>query len=181
MMTFASTSTLLLLCAGCGALSLGFGSCGSSASGGAEGAADSGARDTSARDVLASVDSGTAVDSGGGFDAGSMEASAPDAGDAAGACGQPLTGHGTTCDGCIATNCESTWCACAGDTVDVDGGPGCLEYVKCVEDCVATDAGSPSDCLTTICAVSPFTMPEQQAGHSFVDCQVQYCAGECGQ
>jgi len=180
MKTIASTWTLLLVCAGCGVLSLGFGSCGSS-SNGTEAVPDSGARDTGSKDVSTSVDSAVAFDSSGGFEGGATDASAPDAGDEAGSCGQPLTGHGTACDGCIATNCEPIWCACAGDPVDVDGGPGCLQYVTCVEGCVATDAGSPSDCLTSVCAVSPFTTSEQQAGHSFVDCQVQYCASECGQ
>jgi hypothetical protein len=93
---------------------------------------------------------------------------------------------GTMCDGCIATNCDPTWCACAAGSADAgdagDAGSGCLQYVSCVEQCVEGDGGSPTDCLTTVCALNPpFTPPEQQAGHAFLDCLVQYCGSECGQ
>jgi hypothetical protein len=176
MKTLAS-KTSLLVCVGCGLLSLGFGSCdGGSSSGGGESGSDSGPSETGApRDAFGPVDTGVAdvfvpVDSAGG-----------DAGEEAGLCGEPLTGLGPTCDGCIATNCEPTWCACADPADAADAGTGCLGYVKCVEACVASDAGSPTDCLTTVCAVPQFPMPEQQAGHSFLDCLVQYCASECGQ
>jgi hypothetical protein len=181
MKTIASTSTLLLVCLGCGVLSLGFGSCSSSSSssgGGNEIVPDAG-------DSGAFGDVGPTVDTGSGIDAAARDTGAPDsAGDDAGSCGDPHTTLGTVCDGCIATSCEPTWCTCAAGTADPDAGDagsGCLQYVACVEGCVQRDAGSPTDCLTTVCAVLPFTTPQQQAGHSFLDCLVQYCGSECGQ
>lgn len=180
MKTFASTSTLFVMCVGCGVLSLGFGSCGSASSGGiGEVVPDGGLADTGARDV------GTGADSSSVFDTGSQDAKTPDGGDEeeAGSCGEPHTMLGATCDGCIQTNCDPMWCACVEDSPDAggDAGSGCLQYAKCVEDCVEDDAGSPTDCLTTVCAVAPFTTPQQQAGHAFLDCLVQYCGSECGQ
>src|ERR1019366_384267 len=113
-----------------------------------------------------------------------VDANAHDSGgDEAGFCGEPHTTLGTVCDGCIATNCEPTWCACTAGAADPDAGDagsGWLQYVACVEGCVQSDAGTPTDCLTTVCAVMPFTTPQQQAGHSFLDCLVQYCGSECG-
>jgi hypothetical protein len=60
-------------------------------------------------------------------------------------------------------------------------GAGCLGYEKCVVECVADDAGSPTDCFEMVCAVAAYPLAEQQAGHAFLDCQVLYCASECGQ
>jgi hypothetical protein len=176
---FATTSFLFLLCMGTGLLSLGFGSCeGSSYSGGPQSLTDSGARDSGA-----THDSAALPDTGAAFDASApADTSAPDAGDDAGWCGMPQTSLGATCDDCVATNCETTWCACIADPVVVgDAGSGCQSYVQCVESCVAADAGSPSSCLASVCAVPPFTASEQQEGHSFLDCLVQYCGSQCGQ
>jgi hypothetical protein len=131
-------------------------------------------------DAPTSMDAGTVLDTG----APDTAVPAPDSGDEAGSCGEPHTPLGTTCDGCLQTNCESTWCACAAGSSDADAGDagsGCLQYVQCVEGCVADDAGSPTDCLTKVCAVAPFTTPQQQAGHAFLDCLVQYCGSDCGQ
>jgi hypothetical protein len=180
MKTIASTSTLLLVCVGCGVLSLGFGSCDGSSSSGSPGTVpEGGLPDTGAlRDVMAAADTGST------FEAGPHETGAPDAGEDAGYCGEPHTTLGTVCDGCIATSCEPMWCACATGTPDPDAGDagtGCLQYAQCVEACVLADAGTPTDCLTTVCAVMPFTTPQQQAGHAFLDCLVQYCGSECGQ
>lgn len=174
---FATTTSSFLVCIAAGLLSLGFGSCGSSSSGSAQSVADSGARDAVATHDSAAPDTGAAFDTGAAVDT-----AAPDAGDDAGWCGMPQTSLGTTCDDCVATNCEPTWCACAADpTVVGDAGSGCQSYVQCVEDCVASDAGSPSTCLVNVCAVPPFTAAEQQEGHSFLDCLVQYCGSQCGQ
>jgi len=182
MKTIASTSTLLLVCVGCGVLSLGFGSCSSDSSGGGpETGQEGGLADTGARDVATSADTGSVVDVGPADTA----MGAPDTGAGeAGSCGEPHTTLGTTCDGCIETNCEETWCACAAGTPDPeagDAGSGCLQYAQCVEACVKDDAGSPTDCLTAVCAIPPFTTPQQQAGHAFLDCLVQYCGSDCGQ
>jgi hypothetical protein len=183
MKTIASTSTLLLVCLGCGVLSLGFGSCSSSSS--SSGGGNEIVPDAAAGDSGASGDVGPAVDTGSGIDAAPRDTGAPESGgDDAGSCGEPHTTLGTVCDGCIATNCDPTWCACVAGTADPDAGDagsGCLQYVACVEGCVQSDSGSPTDCLTTVCAVAPFTTPQQQAGHSFLDCLVQYCGSECGQ
>lgn len=45
-----------------------------------------------------------------------------------------------SCSQCIATFCEDTWCACAGDSLDDGGhvvGDGCMGYVDCVLTCAA--------------------------------------------
>jgi hypothetical protein len=183
MKTIASTSTLLLVCVGCGALSLGFGSCDGSSSGGEGGTVqEAGQADTGTpRDAAMSVDTGSVLDTG---TPDTATASPDSGGDEAGSCGEPHTGLGATCNACLQTNCEPTWCACATGPADLDAGDagsGCLQYVQCVEGCVAGDAGSPTDCLTTVCAVAPFTTPQQQAGHAFLDCLVQYCGSDCGQ
>jgi len=178
MKTFASTSTLLVMCVGCGVLSLGFGSCGSSSSSGV----DDQVPDAAVADTGGSKDVSTGADSSSVFDTGGQDTGAPDGASEAGSCGEPHTTLGASCDGCIENNCEATWCACAASSPDAgDGGSGCLQYAKCVEDCVEDDAGSPTDCLTTVCAVAPFTTPQEQAGHAFLDCLVQYCGTECGQ
>ena len=181
MKTFVFPSTLLLVCAGSGLLSLGFGSCDGAASNGPESVTDGGPRDSgAARDSSAAQDSG-------GFDGSAPDTGAPDTGAAdagpdAAWCGMPQTSLGTTCDECVATNCETTWCACVADPVVAgDAGSGCQSYVQCVEDCVAADAGTPTDCLVNVCAVPPFTSSEQKTGHTFLDCLVQYCGSPCGQ
>jgi hypothetical protein len=181
MKTIGSTSVLFVTCVGFAALSLGFGSCdGASSSGGSEVGPDAGVTDgTSPRDAVAAADTSSVLDTG-SVDTGA----APDAGPGEGGlCGEPHTTLGAACDGCIAQSCDPTWCACAADALDAggDAGSGCLQYVSCVEACVQDDGGSPTDCLTTVCAVPPFTTPQEQAGHSFLDCLVQYCATDCGQ
>jgi hypothetical protein len=184
MKTLASTSSLLALCVACGVLSLGFGSCSSSSSAGGGGG---GARDAEAEETTAARDGAAGADSGGALDAGPRDTgvvaqdSAPED---SGSCGEPQTALGTMCDECLQTSCEPSWCACAAGEPDSDAGDagsGCLQYVQCVQACVESDAGSPTDCLTTVCATAPFTAPQQQAGHSFLDCLVQYCGSECGQ
>ncbi len=187
MKTIASTSNWVPLCALCavfGVLSLGFDSCGSGSSGSSSGGEpDSAVVDTGAgRDVVAAADTGSGVDAS-PHESGAPEA-AVDASVDGGLCGEPHTTLGATCDGCVATNCEPMWCACAAGAPDPeagDAGSGCLQYADCVEACVRDDAGTPTDCLTTVCAVMPFTTPQQQAGHAFLDCLVQYCGSECGQ
>jgi hypothetical protein len=178
MRTFASTSTLLVMYVASGVLSLGFGSCSSSSSG----PGNEVAPDAAVADVAIAKDVVTAADTGSVIDVGVQDTAMPDSGEEGGLCGEPQTMLGSTCDGCIAQNCDATWCACAADPLDAgDGGSGCLHYVKCVEECVADDAGSPTDCLTMLCAIAPFTTPQEQAGHAFLDCLVQYCASDCGQ
>jgi hypothetical protein len=162
----------------CGLVSLGFGSCGGAPTG-SGGAVDAGAiTDSAVRSDAAVPDSAIS------FDAGLEDSAVPqESGDEAYSCGEPYTDLGGKCDDCIETNCEPVWCACATDPPDAadDGGTGCLHYVKCVEECVAQDAGSPTDCLGTICAIAPSTASEQQAGHAYLDCMIQYCATNCGQ
>jgi hypothetical protein len=64
----------------------------------------------------------------------------------------------------------------------VDGGStGCLGYAKCVEQCVADDAGTPTSCFQTVCALATYTSTEEQEGQAFLDCLVQYCAPDCGE
>jgi hypothetical protein len=178
-MKTSASSFLLVVCVGCGVLSLGFGSCSSSsASVGEPPPLDSGVADTGA-----AGDSGSAADASVVFDApfqdtslGAPDGGSDDAGEDAGACGEPETMLGHACDQCIQTNCETPWCACASGAPDPDAGDGgsaCLQYVQCVEGCVADDAGSPTTCLTMVCA-PPFTAPQQQAGHALLDCLVQY-------
>ncbi len=182
MKTIASTSFLFVVCVGCAALSLGFGSC----DGGSAPAFVSGS-DGSVEDSGAASDAAMFADTSSVFDAVAHDTSpdAPDSGgEDAGSCGEPRTALGTACDGCLQTNCEPSWCSCAAGAADPDAGDagsGCLQYVQCVQGCVQNDAGSPTDCLTTVCAVAPFTTPQQQAGHSFLDCLVQYCGSDCGQ
>jgi hypothetical protein len=172
MKTIASTSRLLVGCLASAVVSLGWGSCGSSSAG-----------TETAGDAAPPRDGGAGADVAADarvYDAASAD-SAAEAAPEGGACGEPYTGLGATCDDCIVANCDPTWCACAEDPDGAAGdGGSCLSYVKCVEQCVTSDAGSPSDCLTSVCAASPLTGPEQ-AGHAFLDCLIQYCASECGQ
>jgi hypothetical protein len=160
------------------ALGLSTGSCGSSSSGSAPGSSEDAGSDE--RAVLA--DTSLAQDASSGTDA-SLSMSS-DGGSDGGACGQPQTTLGAACDGCVAVNCEPAWCTCASEspaagTVD-SGGGSCLGYAKCVEDCVAQDAGSPTSCFQPICATPAYTTVEEQGGHAYLDCVVQYCASECG-
>ncbi|HEY1697388.1 MAG TPA: hypothetical protein VGG39_34740 [Polyangiaceae bacterium] len=107
------------------------------------------------------------------------DAASPDAG---AECAPPVA-QGPACGVCIATNCESAWCTCRSDPSNADdaGVTGCERFVKCTQNCVATDAGTPTACLQQICAVAPFSTVEQNEGQAFVDCLVQYCASECAQ
>jgi hypothetical protein len=118
-----------------------------------------------------------AHDANGGPDAGA------EAGPDAAACAAPVTKQGAACDACITANCETTWCACRGDADNVSdaGVSGCLQYVACVEQCVADDAGTPTDCIGTVCATPTYTASEQHEGHALIDCRVSYCSTECGQ
>jgi hypothetical protein len=177
MKNFASTRSLLFVWVGGVVLWLGSGACGGSSSGSSPPlpAGDSGATEASARDS-SMPDTSVIV-----FDSSVYDTAAPDAGDdAEGGCGTPQTSLGMACDDCVGTNCEATWCACAADLGSAGSG-GCQEYAKCVEGCVATDAGSPTDCLTTVCAVPPFTTSEEKTGAAFLGCLVQYCGNQCGQ
>jgi hypothetical protein len=145
------------------------------------------AEDASGREA-ASADTGSsgldASSDGGPLDTGTAPFDAgQDAGEDAGACGEPQSGLGMMCDGCLQTNCEPAWCQCATGDPDPDAGDagtGCLQYVQCVEDCVEDDGGSPTDCLSPLCAMAPFTTAQEQAGHAFLDCLVQYCGASCG-
>lgn len=190
MMTSAARSLSPFVClvgVGSAVLSLGFGSCdgASSSDGGPGGTPDSGAvAEDASRQDAAHADTGTGgIDAS--FDAGGLDTgmTAVDAGEDAGACGEPQSGLGATCDGCLQTNCEPAWCQCATGEPDPDAGDagtGCLQYVQCVEDCVEDDGGSPTDCLSPLCAMAPFTTAQEQAGHAFLDCLVQYCGASCG-
>jgi|SRR5579859_3559958 len=117
-----------------------------------------------------------------GPDAGTEDAAADQGGPDAPLCAAPATKQGAACDTCITANCESLWCACRNDTDSVDdaGVSGCLRYVACAEQCVAADAGTPTDCFKNVCATTAYTSAEQKEGQTFVGCLVQYCASECG-
>jgi hypothetical protein len=98
-------------------------------------------------------------------------------------CPDPRSIAGPVCDTCIVQNCEAVWCVCRNDPDHVDdaGRSGCLDYVRCAEVCVAMDAGTPTDCLRTICATADYTIGEQHEGQAYLDCRVQYCSRECSQ
>jgi hypothetical protein len=191
MMTSAARSLSPFVClvgVGCAVLSLGFGSCDGTSVNGSGGTPDSGVTlaDTGSKEA-AGEDSGAGFDAGldARFEAGAADTgtSAVDAGEDAGICGEPQSGLGAMCDECLQTNCEPTWCQCAVGEPDPDAGDagsGCLQYVQCVEDCVEDDGGSPTSCLSPLCAVAPFTTAQEQAGHAFLDCLVQYCGESCG-
>jgi hypothetical protein len=185
-------SSALVLCI---ALSLDAGACGGSEASGQAAAPDAGASEGGAG-ADASSDAASALDTA------SEDASLADGDDDDGSCGVPGTTLGTACDACVQTNCEPAWCTCADESADAadggiaDGGSaeaeagtadgaavgmGCVGYAKCVESCVAADAGSPTDCFQTVCAVGAYTPTQQQGGHAFLDCLVQYCAVPCGE
>jgi hypothetical protein len=142
-------------------------------------------------------DAGPSPDAARAFDVATPDASQGDEDDDAGSCGLPRTALGAACDACVQTNCEPAWCTCADESASSpDGGSsgaeagspdgaapggGCLGYAQCVESCVADDAGSPTDCFQTVCALAAYTPTQQQGGHAFLDCLVQYCAMECGE
>jgi hypothetical protein len=161
-------------------LALALAGCGSSSSGGGAAAGDA-STDVGTPPDGSRHDGGDGGHEGGGHD-GSTEAG-PDGGTDAGMCQPPVSKQGPACDACITSNCETTWCACRGDTDNVNdaGVSGCLLYVECVQQCVANDAGTPTDCFGTICATASYTTNEQHEGHALVDCRVQYCSTECGQ
>jgi hypothetical protein len=187
-----TSSALVLLCI---ALSLDAGACSSSGASGSAALADAGSREGGF------TDSGS-TDATGALDATLSDAGVDGAGSDAG-CGLPRTRLGATCDDCVETNCEPAWCTCADESpppVDTDAataadaafdaasaddageaGGGCLGYAQCVVDCVADDAGSPTSCFQTVCAVAAYPQAEQEAGHAFLDCLVQYCASDCGE
>ena len=156
-----------------GALCEGCSSSSSGAGGGATG--DAGASDAGGpRDAVAAdhaaIEAGVA-DTGGALDA---------ATDAGATCA-PATSKGSACSACVASNCEAAWCTCQGDPTGIDdaGNSGCLRYVACAEDCVASDAGSPTTCLQQICSGTPLNPIEEHEGQTFIDCLVQYCDAEC--
>jgi hypothetical protein len=128
-------------------------------------------------------DTGTAGDTGSGGDTGTTG----DGGDSGLVCQTaPDTGI-VACNTCIQSSCDASWCGCAEDTANVDdaGVPGCIQYVQCVQDCVAgnpdagVDGGSPTECATVTCAVAPYTQAEQQAGQALLGCIVASCSSTC--
>jgi hypothetical protein len=175
---FASKSTFLAVCV----LALAGAGCSSSSANGGNPA------DAGAGDATRPEDSAVPLDAAGqqdhaASDAGSAEdGGESDAGEAGVWCAPP-SNKTASCGTCIGSSCENAWCTCLEDPENVDdaGASGCIRYVACVETCVATDAGSPTACLQTICAVAPTTTSEQHAGQEFVDCLVQYCAADCVQ
>jgi hypothetical protein len=186
-------SSALVLCV---ALSLDAGACGGNEASGQAVAPDAGSSEGGA-DADASLDAASALDTA------SADSGLADGNDDDGSCGLPRTTLGAACDACVQTNCEPAWCTCAkesaaaadggssgdGGSADAetgvaDGaavGAGCAGYAKCVESCVAADAGSPTDCFQTVCALGVYTPTQQQGGHAFLDCLVQYCAVPCGE
>ncbi|HEY6459191.1 MAG TPA: hypothetical protein VIY73_03540 [Polyangiaceae bacterium] len=159
----------------------------SSSSGGSNGGAerDGGVADAGHGGDAAAVEDHAVVDApsadtaiaDAGFPA--PDGASPDAGEQC----APPSSQGAACGACIATNCEAAWCACRNDPNNPDdaGISGCERFVKCTQECVATDAGTPTACLQQICAVAPFSSVETQEGQAFVSCLVQYCASECPQ
>lgn len=169
---------------GAGALALAvLPACGSSSAGAAESGDASVEADVGGPPDGAKHEAGDSGHDGSVHDGGGSPDAEPDGGPEAGACAAPVTKQGPACDACITSNCETTWCACRGDTDHVNdaGVSGCLLYVACVEQCVANDAGTPTDCFGTVCATASYTVNEQHEGHALVDCRVQYCSTECGQ
>jgi hypothetical protein len=139
-------------------------------------------RDAAAHDATSDTGHDGAGPDGGASDTGTQDAPDDQGGPDAALCAPPSTKQGATCDACITANCESMWCACRNDTDSVDdaGVSGCQRYVACAEQCVAADAGTPTDCFKNVCATSAYTSAEQKEGQTFVGCLVQYCAAECG-
>ena len=176
MTPFASKSTFLVSCV----LALAGAGCSSSA-GNSSVSTDAGAGDaTRPEDTGAPADATGQQDHAAGDTGSPADGAEGDAGEAGVWCAPPPN-KTAACGTCIGSSCENAWCTCLQDPENVDdaGASGCIRYVGCVETCVATDAGSPTACLQTICAVAPTTTSEQHAGQEFVDCLVQYCAADC--
>jgi hypothetical protein len=186
-------SSALILCV---ALSLDAGACGDNEASGQAAAPDAGSSEGGAG-ADASLDAASGLDTAG------PDAGLADEEDNEASCGLPGTTLGAACDACVQTNCEPAWCTCAeesggaadgggvaeGGSADAEAGVtdgaavgvGCVGYAKCVEGCVAADAGSPTDCFQMVCALGAYTPTQQQGGHAFLDCLVQYCAVPCGE
>ena len=158
---------------------LGAPACSSGSGGGSGGSpADGGASDAShPRD--GAVEDHTAVEASSPDAA--VEASSVEAGADGGVTCAPPTAKGTACAACVQSNCEQAWCTCSSDPANIDdaGNSGCVRYVACAEQCVATDAGTPTDCLQKICAGVPLSPIEENEGQTLVDCLVAYCDSEC--
>ncbi|HEY8087994.1 MAG TPA: hypothetical protein VIF09_09115, partial [Polyangiaceae bacterium] len=120
---------------------------GSSTGGGSGGQGDAGSSDG------AHPRDGTVADHAVTDSAPAPEGASGDAtgGDGALTCAPP-TSRGAACASCVASNCDSAWCNCRADTASIDdaGNSGCVRYVDCAEQCVAADAGTPTDCLQKI-------------------------------
>jgi hypothetical protein len=153
----------------------------SGGSGGGNGGVDGGGSDAShSQDSSGGADHSTGADVG-ASDAGSPDDASADGPHEAAVTCDPPAGQTAACDACIASNCEGAWCACRNDPANVDdaGKSGCEQFVKCAQECVADDAGTPTACLQQICAVAPLTTVEQNEGQNLVGCLVQYCASDC--
>jgi hypothetical protein len=87
------------------------------------------------------------------------------------------------CDECITTNCEDSWCVCAGDYSSVDDAgnlTGCVGYVDCIIACLNGDAGIQQ------CAMACAPGHSQQVvgeGDALLGCLAGNCASPatCGQ
>jgi len=118
----------------------------------------------------------------GSADAGSADAGSADAGSAdAGSADAGSADAGSADAGSADAGSADAGSADAGGPGGATGEGGCQGYAQCVEGCVARDAGSPTACFQTVCAIAAYTPTAQQAGHAFLDCLVQYCASECGE
>ncbi len=122
--------------------------------------------------------------------------------DATSACANGAPPLGMTgsagCDQCVASFCDDSWCACAGDSSVGDAGSllddagafeGCLGFVSCVSNCLYNgdpDAGLPSNPSVQQCAglCGPdYTAQQQQEGAALLSCVVSSCntPSTCGQ
>ncbi len=63
--------------------------------------------------------------------------------------------------------------------MDDAGTSGCLRYTWCVQQCVAVDAGSPTECSQVACATSVYTTNEQHEGQAYLGCAAQNCSASC--
>lgn len=89
----------------------------------------------------------------------------------------PQTDVGSTCDTCIQSSCDSSWCSCAQSEVVVDAGPnGCLAYFACTASCPA-DAGDAGACADAGCGA--FSQTDQQQAQTLLSCIAQSCASAC--
>jgi hypothetical protein len=87
----------------------------------------------------------------------------------------PSTGN-PTCDVCVAKHCTAEWCKCDGDMTLHNGTPGCLAYVACVDDCLAT--GTTSPVCAARCAPG-YTTGEKSNGDALLGCVALSCLDSC--